>query len=116
MFYVHNNSNEKYDYSNDKYLKNHTSELTATSVTGAKTVTTTPTAIFAKTEKKAMRRQMIIYNTSNETIWRGDSAVTTSTGVPIWSGDTCTICFHPEIPIDVYLVADADAVVRVEEI
>lgn len=84
--------------------------------TGAKSVGTSPTSLFVGEEILPKRQQMIVYNDSTETIYYGDSSVTTATGMPVASGDSVVFNFDVNVTTDIYFVAGVSSNVRIAEI
>ncbi len=83
---------------------------------GVKTVSTVAAAMFAGSARKQRRYQMIVYNESDATVYYGASNVTTSTGMPLLSGDSVTFQFNPIVPVDIYFIAGGNKNVRVVEL
>lgn len=90
--------------------------LSETFATGVKTVTDTPTELYAGAAVLSGRYMLVIYNASASTIYIGDSSVTTSTGFPILPGDTFSIRMEPSANISIYAVTASSAVVNVMEL
>lgn len=85
-------------------------------VTNVKTVTTTATALFAGASQLASRYNMTVYNESGNTVYFGQSGVTTATGFPLLAGDTVSFNFDISVATAIYFIGTTSSNVRVVEL
>lgn len=80
--------------------------LTSPPATGKKTITDSPTPLFAKSVPLSGRKQLTVYNDGNETLYIGDIDVDSESGFPIFVGQYVTVHFDPDITTHLYGVTD----------
>lgn len=84
-------------------------------LTGVKTITSTPQALYVGSERRKRRNQMIVYNESNYDIYYGDETVTTGTGMILPAGEIISFNFYKNNTVDIYFVSPVNVDVRVVE-
>lgn len=82
--------------------------------TSAVTVTTSATPLPANPLE--YRRALVVHNNSGNTIFLGDSSVTTSTGLPLAAGEKIAFDIQNNPNVVVYGVAGTDTDVRIMEL
>jgi Arc/MetJ family transcription regulator len=85
-------------------------------VVGERTVTSTAAQMHAGTSPLAGRYEMVVLNTSANTVYWGSAGVTLETGFPLLPNDSVHFKFHPETHTAIYFIADGNFVVKVVEL
>lgn len=85
-------------------------------VVGERTVTATAAEMHAGASPLAGRYEMVVLNTSANTVYWGSAGVTLETGFPLLPNDSVHFKFHPETHIPIFFIADGNFVVKVVEL
>ena len=85
-------------------------------VVGERTVTNTAAEMHAGASPLAGRYEMVVLNTSANTVFWGPAGVTLDTGFPLLPNDIAHFKFDAETHIPIYFIADGNFVVKVVEL
>lgn len=85
-------------------------------VVGERTVTSTAAEMHAGASPLAGRYEMVVLNTSANTVYWGSAGVTLETGFPLLPNDSVHFKFHPETHTAIYFIADGEFTVKVVEL
>lgn len=85
-------------------------------VVGERTVTATAAEMHAGTSPLAGRYEMVVLNTSANTVYWGSAGVTIETGFPLLPNDSVHFKFHPETHTAIYFIADGKFTVKAVEL
>ena len=105
-----------YDPVNNRFWPETRQVLSSPPKVGTKTVGMTPTLACVSASSLQYRYLLGVYNESAVTIYFGTTGVSINDGFPIMAGSSMFFKFEPSLPIDIYLVANVEAPVRILEL